>query len=333
MRYSEQDKMAELISREPVALQVISRLNLPLGVGEKNIAEVCEEHHVHTLTFLTIVNYKADGGATNADIPYAELSLQTLMEYLRNAHTYFFDFSLPMLRQKLIESIHLAENKTETTGETYQIPVLIIKFFDEWVNEINTHMRHENERLFPYVESLLKGERPVAENVDKYEHQHSLVDDTHIASKLTELKNMIIRYYPAMRNAEGKAEPNNLLNSALYDIFQHEQDLATHCAIEDNILLPAVRLLEKRTLGVAIEPIHEEEEENKDELSERERDVVIQVVRGLSNKEIAEVLCISPHTVISHRKNIAAKLNIHSTAGLTIYAIVNNLVDIESLKS
>jgi thioredoxin reductase (NADPH) len=69
-----------------------------------------------------------------------------------------------------------------------------------------------------------------------------------------------------------------------------------------------------------------------EELSDRERDVLVQVVRGLSNKEIADVLCISMHTVISHRKNITRKLNIHSTAGLTIYAIVNKLVDLNSLE-
>ena len=48
----------------------------------------------------------------------------------------------------------------------------------------------------------------------------------------------------------------------------------------------------------------------------------------VSNKEIANELCLSTHTVITHRKNIAAKLNIHSTAGLTIYAIANGLLEI-----
>jgi len=68
------------------------------------------------------------------------------------------------------------------------------------------------------------------------------------------------------------------------------------------------------------------------ELSERERDVLIQIVRGLSNKEIADVLCISMHTVITHRTHITRKLNIHSTAGLTIYAIVNKLIDLNQLE-
>jgi regulator of cell morphogenesis and NO signaling len=67
-------------------------------------------------------------------------------------------------------------------------------------------------------------------------------------------------------------------------------------------------------------------------LSERERDVLVKIANGLSNKEIADVLCISIHTVITHRKNITRKLNIHSTAGLTIYAIVNKYVNLTNLE-
>ena len=51
----------------------------------------------------------------------------------------------------------------------------------------------------------------------------------------------------------------------------------------------------------------------------------------MSNKEIANSLFISLNTVITHRRNIARKLQIHSVAGLTIYAIVNKLVDISLL--
>ena len=70
----------------------------------------------------------------------------------------------------------------------------------------------------------------------------------------------------------------------------------------------------------------------KDCLSEREKEVIICLVQGMINKEIADKLCISVNTVITHRKNIAKKLQIHSPAGLTIYAIANNLIDISSVK-
>ena len=78
--------------------------------------------------------------------------------------------------------------------------------------------------------------------------------------------------------------------------------------------------------------VHEPTEEKRTEsLSQREKEVVVEVIRGLTNKQIADKLCLSTHTVITHRRNIASKLGIHSTAGLTIYAIVNKLVELDDL--
>jgi len=68
----------------------------------------------------------------------------------------------------------------------------------------------------------------------------------------------------------------------------------------------------------------------QEQLSERETDVLIQLVQGLSNKEIADKLNISTHTVISHRKNISNKTGIKSQAGLTIYAITKKIISLDS---
>jgi DNA-binding NarL/FixJ family response regulator len=68
------------------------------------------------------------------------------------------------------------------------------------------------------------------------------------------------------------------------------------------------------------------------EISEREKLVVKYVALGLTNKEIAEKLFISTHTVITHRKNITRKLGIKTVSGLTIYAIMNNLIELEEIK-
>jgi DNA-binding NarL/FixJ family response regulator len=75
----------------------------------------------------------------------------------------------------------------------------------------------------------------------------------------------------------------------------------------------------------------EVDDENR-ELSEREKDILIGVAKGMINKEIADFHNISVNTVITHRRNIARKLDIHSPSGLTIYAILNKLVNIEDLK-
>jgi regulator of cell morphogenesis and NO signaling len=70
-----------------------------------------------------------------------------------------------------------------------------------------------------------------------------------------------------------------------------------------------------------------------DELSPREKEILACVARGLANKEIADELCLSVHTVTTHRRNISAKLQIHSPAALAVYAIANHLIDISDIKS
>lgn len=95
---------------------------------------------------------------------------------------------------------------------------------------------------------------------------------------------------------------------------------------------PIEQILEK------IEDITKTKQEKETEktgikLSEREIDVLKHLVKGLSNKEISDQLFISPHTVISHRKNITHKLGIKSLSGLTIYAVLNEIVDKSELES
>ena len=129
------------------------------------------------------------------------------------------------------------------------------------------------------------------------------------------MKNIIIKYYPS--------GGSNELNGVLYDIFTCEEELASHNAVENEIFIPAVERLAADD-SVA--------EQRREPLSAREREIIVCVVKGLTNKQIADQLCISTHTVITHRRNIASKLQIHSAAGLTIYAIVNKLVELSQIK-
>ncbi|KAA6319985.1 Oxygen regulatory protein NreC, partial [termite gut metagenome] len=94
--------------------------------------------------------------------------------------------------------------------------------------------------------------------------------------------------------------------------------------------------LETLTLKISrlqnIKSTEEEESDNTESLSLREKEIVICIVKGMTNKEIAEKLFLSIHTVITHRRNISKKLQIHSTAGLTIYAIVNKLIELKDIE-
>ena len=288
--YKATDKIADLMSHEEDAIHIISRFGIGMGVGERTIAEACAIHGVHTPTFLAIINYKV---FKQKALP-TEVDLPTLQQYLRNAHSYFLDFRLPYLRRAIIEAIIPADPSSK-------IPMLILRCYDEFVEEIRTHIEHENEGLI----------------------EEHVLDDQRITDKLTEIKNLIIKYYPS--NNVSQKDATYLLIHVMSDLWHTEQDFADHCAIEDEILRPALS-------QVSVEQPSQSSTQDTDALSERERDVLIQVVNGLSNKEIADKLFISIHTVMTHRKNITRKLNIHSTAGLTIYAIVNKLINIDSLK-
>lgn len=180
--------------------------------------------------------------------------------------------------------------------------------------------------MFPYVEALLNGEAKKNYNVDTFSKHHESTDRV-----LIELKLMVIKYLPS----DGKT--NNKLMAALYDIYNNEEWLRNHANVEDYIFTPAIRRLEnqlkqdKVTRNIST-MVNKSGNDNNDMLSDREREVIVSLVQGMANKEIADHLCISVNTVITHRRNIARKLQIHSPAGLTVYAIVNGLVDISSVK-
>lgn len=70
----------------------------------------------------------------------------------------------------------------------------------------------------------------------------------------------------------------------------------------------------------------------ENELTEREKEILISVAKGMINKEIAEQHHISIHTVITHRKNITRKTGIKSVAGLTVFAILNNLIEMQEVE-
>ncbi|MDR2791353.1 MAG: response regulator transcription factor [Tannerellaceae bacterium] len=75
------------------------------------------------------------------------------------------------------------------------------------------------------------------------------------------------------------------------------------------------------------------EEEYPQTLSKREEEIVACVARGMTTRDIAQALFLSEHTVVTHRRNIARKLQIHSASALTTYAIMNGLVELSDVKA
>lgn len=312
--YEASDKMITLIKDNYNLLQALGSFGIKLGFGDKTVRETCEQNHVDTYTFLAVVNYTMNG-YTDYDED-KQIDIRTLLRYLEASHTYFLDHQLPSIRRQLAESF----DEQDSLGH------LIMKFYDGYAREIQRHMKYEEKTLFPYVTALLDG-RPMSNyNVETFSKHHEATDKA-----LRELKLMIIKYLPS------DPQSNNKLTATLYDIYNNEEWLTQHAEVEDHIFVPAIRRLEQETKQNDVTKnistmVFKNGQDANETLSDRERDVIIALVQGMSNKEIADHLCISVNTVITHRRNIARKLQIHSPAGLTIYAIVNGLVDISAVK-
>lgn len=305
--YEADDKMIDLISDNYSMLQGLGAFGIRLGFGDKTVEEVCVSQKVDCYTFLAVVNFVINGYVPKETDE--RISVETILGYLRASHRFFLDFQLPSIREKLKTTLCQDDNLT----------TLILHLYDEYAHDIQKHMRYEEKTLFPYVEALLRGEQTSKYNVEIFSKHHS---DT--TGKFQELKSIIIKYLPQ------DSLSNNKLTATLYDIYNNEEWLLNHANVEDHIFIPAIRLLENRNKSEGISTRISDfikYAEGGETVSDREKDIIICLVQGMSNKEIADHLCISVNTVITHRRNIARKLQIHSVAGLTIYAIANNLID------
>ena len=312
--YEAGDKMISLIADNYSLLQSLSSFGINLGFGDKSVEETCRDNGVDTYTFLAVVNFTINGYISPND--EHRLSVPTLLHYLEASHVYYLDFQLPFIRKELMEAI----NKKDNLG------ALIMNLYDEYAREIRKHMKYEERTLFPYVKALIAGEVSDNYSIETFSKHHSAADQ-----KLKELKNIIITYLP------NDMLRNNMLTAALHDIYNNEEWLNQHAKVEDCIFTPAIRHLEQKLRKDDVarnitSMVFKGKVNDAEPLSEREKDVIVALVQGMSNKEIAEHLFISVNTVITHRRNIARKLQIHSPAGLTIYAIVNGLVDISNVK-
>lgn len=306
--------MRDLIADNSLLLMTLSRFGMSLGFGNDSVAKVCQARGVDTDTFLRVANFSSclPGDDYRVHLP-------SLMAYLRGAHDYYLDFSIPRIRRELISAIDYAEGD--------EVGLLVVKFFDEYAREVKAHMDYENLVVFAYVDQLLEGRIPGDFCIDIFASHHDSISE-----KLQALKDILIRCMPGARG--------DLLNAALFDIINCEEDLKMHCRLEDELFVPAVQALEESVAAHVAASDSDEDpsrtgsdtaEARIDILSPREREIVAMVARGSSNKEIGDRLCISVHTVTTHRRNIASKLKLHSPAALTVFAIINKLVDLDEI--
>ena len=311
MRIDKHMKMSELMELNYHLLGIVWRMGIKDSFADRTVEDVCKRNSIDPDTFILLCSVYTGREHKITDDQLRHCNTADILQYLHSSHEYYLNSALTSISPSL-EALIAPANTVQQK--------VIRKFYEGYRAELMKHFAYEEQTVIPYVESLLEGDRKPGYSIAVFEDNHSNIDES-----LSDLKNIIMQSLPPECSNENRMQ-------VLSNIFHLQEDLKHHTYIEDNILVPLVEMLEGRRPALRYEDDSEAGEDDGEVLSEREKEVLVLVAKGLLNKEIADKLNISVNTVITHRKNITRKTGIKTAPGLTVYAILGGLVDISDLE-
>jgi regulator of cell morphogenesis and NO signaling len=222
-------KMAELIFENPSLLMLLEHFRFDLVVHDHTVEQISLQHKINPILFIAFCNLYNGFSSAGIDA-YKKEDITSIIFLLRNSHHYYKNDKYPEIRE-YIDQMHRSNNAAEMA--------MVENFFNDYFTEVTEHLDYEEQVAFPSICEKLGIENParstVAENytVTAYRDHH-----TDIESKLSELKNLLLKYIPLNKD---RAVRRKLLIS----LFELEHDLTLHSLIEETILIPLVKKFEK----------------------------------------------------------------------------------------
>lgn len=287
-------RMSEVVEEYPSLIPVINRFGIRLGLGDSTAQEICNNHNINIDFFMTMINTFLNKNY----FPEKKLQgfhLTQIVDYLTETNNYYLHSQLPNIERHLRLFISASDPQNES-------PALIGKLFDTFKDRLLKRIETDEQEWFPHIIELCGKQK---DRKLTYRHPVMPVDpEEPIEALIADLKHIIIKHLAGDYN-------ENLCYAVIVAINTLHADIRQHNRIRNRILAPIVAGMEK--------------DGNKN-LSSREREVLRQIIKGETNKEVADHLCISLNTVLTHRKNISSKLGIKTIPGLTFYAITNGII-------
>lgn len=215
-------KMSDLIDSDYNLLAFIEHLNIPLGFGEKTVEVVCDDNNIDIECFLFLANLHSNRDIVNRHY-FETLPIEPFLKYLKSSHSMFLGYKLINIRRKLSNVFDDKNNKVQ---------LLMLDFFDKYYKEVAEHMHYEDEVVFPYIQALINKDKDNNYSIDEFEERHNDIE-----GKVIDLKHLLMKYVDS---------PNqHLLHNILMDLYQAQNELAFHTMIEDKLVIPRVRQIEK----------------------------------------------------------------------------------------
>jgi regulator of cell morphogenesis and NO signaling len=241
LHFTEHTKMADVIHRDYRLIPIISRFGLEYGFGNRTISEVCHDNDINTFFFLEIINSFHHQYFQQEQLQNYPAKL--IIQYLSNTHQWYLESKIPEIQGYIDQMQEMVYEENQKNIK------LLNDFFREYRTELVKHLEKEDKNIFPYVleleEAIEKAQIPPHlikeikhKSIEEYERTH---EDMEV--KLSDLKNLIIKYLPPLLCKE-------LCQKLLTELFRLESDLEDHSRIEDKVLIPKVKLLEKIALEI-----------------------------------------------------------------------------------
>jgi regulator of cell morphogenesis and NO signaling len=214
-------KLADLIHADYKLLFVFPRFGISFGLGEHTVRQTCERKQISLPLFLLVCNVYACKEYRPGKHALDDIPLEDLIRYLRNSHVDYLQKRIPRLSADILAAIPDPHKK------------MFGKFCEKYTTEVAAHLEYEEKVVFPYITSILRGNRSGNYRIETFEDNHSDIEES-----LTDLKNILIKYLP-----EGTASEE--IRKILFDIFFLEDDLNKHTLLENTIMVSLVERIER----------------------------------------------------------------------------------------
>ncbi len=221
--------MSDLIFENPSLLLMMEHFDINIVVRNKTVEQICDDNQINRQVFIHIANlYNGFNIAGTESLSRPDT--ESIILFLKNSHRYYLDEKIPEIRD-YIHGLYAKSNIPEIR--------LVGKFFDEYSQEVQEHLYYEDAIAFPYFSYLANdneqsGFKQADFSAEKYRQHH-----TDIETKLRELKNLLLKHIPLKQDG-------SLRRKLLTSLFELDNDLTIHSAIEESILIPLIKKIEKQ---------------------------------------------------------------------------------------
>ena len=219
-------RLADLVMARPELLSTLSRFGISLGFGDKSVGTVCRECGVASDFFLLMCNVYAFSDYVPSVVQLMRTDMSGLVPFLKQSHDYYRDKRLRHISNHIGRIAALLPDAR--TGQAF------LAFFDAYCKEVNDHFAHEEHDVFPHIEALQRGERNEDYHLNDFRKNHG-----DLREKLDDLTQIIFKYLPVSASSDDSID-------VITDLLQLSADLKKHYVVEERIMVPYVKQLEKQ---------------------------------------------------------------------------------------